>query len=472
MPKQSIFYKYPLLYQQSLKLIHRRNLEQRYRLIASFVKEKEKVLEPGCGTGFLVNFLPHHSFYWGFDLNKNFIAWAQKKYKKANFYLGNVLDAQNYSPVDVVVVCDVLHHIDRCKRRIFLEHCFNSAQKKLIICEPKGKGSLLLGEKFFEYFEQDGINKTKSEDLWTEAELKQEIKKGFGVIPNSVPRHIEEVGKDIICVFYKTEGLFPHTRKKISVIIPVFNEEKTVRKIVKTFLKSKLIDEIICVNDGSTDRSLEILKTFGDKIKLIDLKENKGKGYALAKGTELARGEIIVFWDADFPNLSLKHIEDLVKPALRGNFKAVLGVPVKNRFRFSLPTRTYLTGERAYSKEILLPHLEEMKNTRFGVEIFLNRLVSKKETRIVSLKGLIFPYKYKKRTLTQASKEYLMEAIEMAKELSKSKSILPKDLWIIENMKDITSLGELKARIKQIKDRKIKNLFKNYILRYIKIIKK
>ena len=470
MLRQSVFYKYPLLYQQSLKLIHRKNLKRRYQLIASFIKKGEKVLEPGCGTGFLVNFLPQKSFYFGFDLNKNFINWAQRKYKDSNFYLGDVLNSQSYFPVDVVIVCDVLHHIESSKREAFLNHCWKSAKKKLIICEPKGKTSLVLGKKFFEYFEQDGINKTKSEDLWTEEELKQKIKEGFGIIPDNISRHIEEIGKDILCVFYKENNL-GLVSKKISAVIPVFNEEKTVGKIVETFLKSDLIDEVVCINDGSTDKSLKILESFGRKIKLINLKQNKGKGYALAKGIESAKGDIIVFWDADFPNLSLEHIETLIRPALRGNFKAILGVPVKNRFRFSLPTRVYLTGQRAYPKKFLLPHLDEMKKTRFGVEIFLNRLANKEETHIVSLKGLVFPYKHEKRTLTQASKEYLIEAIEMAKELSKNKSILPEDLRIIESMKDITSLTELKVKIRQIKDKKIKKLFKDYILKYIEIIK-
>ncbi|HDJ30365.1 MAG TPA: glycosyltransferase [bacterium] len=467
MQKQSIFYRYPLLYQQSLKLIHRKNLKKRYQLIASFIKEGEKVLEPGCGTGFLRNFLPSGSFYFGFDLNENFINWAQKKYKDSVFYVGDVLDSKSYFSVDVVVICDVLHHIESSKQKKFLSNCWRSAKKKLILCEPKGKNTLLLGKKFFRYFEQDGINQPDAETLWTEQELKKMIKEGFGVIPPEIPRHIEEIGKDILCVFYKEKKSFEKNTKRVSAVIPVFNEEKTVGKIVETFLKSDLIDEVICVNDGSTDRSLEILESFGDRIKLINLKENKGKGYALAKGTEIAKGEIIVFWDADFPNLSLEHIEILVKPALKRNFKAILGVPVKNRFQFSLPTRIYLTGERVYPRDLLLPHLQEMKKTRFGVEIFLNRLVEKKHTQIIPLKGLIFPYKYEKRSLAQASKEYLLEAVELAKEFSKTRSLLPEDLRIIEGLKEINSLSELKIQIKKIKDEKLKKLLKDYILKYI-----
>jgi len=50
------------------------------------------------------------------------------------------------------------------------------------------------------------------------------------------------------------------TQKTISAIVPVYNEDKTVAKVVETLLNNPLINEVICVNDGSTDKSLTILK--------------------------------------------------------------------------------------------------------------------------------------------------------------------------------------------------------------------
>ncbi len=57
---------------------------------------------------------------------------------------------------------------------------------------------------------------------------------------------------------------------RISAIVPVFNEQRTVSTVVDTLLQCRLIDEVVCVNDGSTDRSLEILRRFGDRIVLVD----------------------------------------------------------------------------------------------------------------------------------------------------------------------------------------------------------
>ena len=257
-------------------------------------------------------------------------------------------------------------------------------------------------------------------------------------------------------------------KKTISAIIPIFNEEKTVKKIVEVFLNSSdLIDEVICINDGSIDGSLEILKGFGDKIKLINLEKNKGKGYALSKGVKKASSELVIFFDADFPNLSEEHIKTLIEPVFIKDYKAILGVPIRNRLNLSLPTRIFLTGERVYPKKLLLPHLEEMKKTKFGVEIFLNRLVDEKRTKIVYLKGLIFPYKHDKRELSQALKESIVEAVEIAEEFAKRERILPRDINIIESLKQPIGVKEIKIRIKKIKNKRIRQILENYILKYL-----
>ena len=131
--------------------------------------------------------------------------------------------------------------------------------------------------------------------------------------------------------------------KTISVIVPVFNEEKTVAGVVASLLTGKFIDEVICINDGSTDRSRQILRVFQDQILLIDFKKNRGKGYALAQGILKARGDIIVFCDSDLIGIEPKHIRQLVTPLIDGKAEQVLGGRGKMANFFDL-----LTGERAY----------------------------------------------------------------------------------------------------------------------------
>ena len=102
---------------------------------------------------------------------------------------------------------------------------------------------------------------------------------------------------------------------KISVIIPCFNEEKTILKILEkvNLQKTHLQLEIIISDDGSNDETITLLKENSNLYdSLIESKINHGKGAALKKGIEIANGELILFQDADLeydPNDYKKLIE-------------------------------------------------------------------------------------------------------------------------------------------------------------------
>ena len=89
---------------------------------------------------------------------------------------------------------------------------------------------------------------------------------------------------------------------KVSIIVPVYNVEKYLSKCLESLINQTLKDiEIICVNDGSTDNSLSILKEYANKdsrIKIID-KQNEGVSVARNTGIEVATGEYLIFVDSD-----------------------------------------------------------------------------------------------------------------------------------------------------------------------------
>jgi len=86
----------------------------------------------------------------------------------------------------------------------------------------------------------------------------------------------------------------------ISVIIPVYNAEKYISQALESVFSQTFNNiEVICINDGSTDTSFEILKRFGAKIRLLDNGQNCGAGETRNKGVAVARGEFLAFLDAD-----------------------------------------------------------------------------------------------------------------------------------------------------------------------------
>lgn len=254
--------------------------------------------------------------------------------------------------------------------------------------------------------------------------------------------------------------------KKVTAIIPVFNEEKSVARVVKILLASSLINEVVVVNDGSGDKSLEILEEFGTKIKLFSSKKNMGKGWAIAKGVGLALGKIVMFIDADLTNLNNEFIKKLLKPINKPGVKAVVGYLKKSKY---LPTPfARLTGERVYYKEDLLPHLKEMRVTRFGLEVFLNHLYKDKNVERVALIKLEGLYKYDKVSAKMAVKEYFTEGLEIARELAKQEKLLPADIKIIEKLRKVTKVVEWKLRVNKIKNQKVRNFLLKYVIKYLR----
>lgn len=131
----------------------------------------------------------------------------------------------------------------------------------------------------------------------------------------------------------------------LSIIIPVFNEEKTVSEILKRVSEVKISGvekQIIVVDDGSTDATASEISSIKYKIsniKLIRHKKNQGKGAAVKTGIKNATGDYIVIQDADL-EYNPKDIEKLVKPVLGRASKIVYGTRLKRLPSFSKEERT------------------------------------------------------------------------------------------------------------------------------------
>lgn len=114
---------------------------------------------------------------------------------------------------------------------------------------------------------------------------------------------------------------------KVSIIVPVYNVEKYLRKCIDSLINQTLNNiEIICINDGSTDKSLKILKEYKNKDSRIILlnQENLGQSVARNRGIEIAKGEYLGFVDPD-DWIDLDYYEKLYNAASTNNTDIAVG---------------------------------------------------------------------------------------------------------------------------------------------------
>jgi glycosyltransferase involved in cell wall biosynthesis len=178
-------------------------------------------------------------------------------------------------------------------------------------------------------------------------------------------------------------------------------------------------DEVIVVNDGSTDATAKILSElqFLPSLKYIALPENKGKGYAMATGIENSTGEIIVFIDADLSNLKEEHFEQLITPVFSKEADMVLGQATETLINYKINPFKSFTGQRALLKQDVFTILEEMRTSKFGVETLINLhyQAQGKRVKYVMLEGLKHPTKFDKASSkSRALKEFVMEGHQIA----------------------------------------------------------
>src|SRR3990167_9130301 len=178
---------------------------------------------------------------------------------------------------------------------------------------------------------------------------------------------------------------------KISCIIPAFNEGSTITNVIKNVKKVEVINEIIVVDDGSTDNTYKNAKSEG--VRVIKHAKNKGKGAAIKTGVLHSSGDLIIFLDADLCSISPKKIASILQPLendeadfVKTSFTRARGrvteLVVKPLFKVIFPFIKFnqpLSGQFAIKRDLL----KELKiDDKWGVDIQILLQLVKKGVRI------------------------------------------------------------------------------------------
>lgn len=190
---------------------------------------------------------------------------------------------------------------------------------------------------------------------------------------------------------------------KVTVIIPAFNEEKNLGQVIEDIKNNEILDEIIVVDNASTDNTAQIAKQYDAKVVFC---EDKGKGYAMEKGLQEAKNEVIVFLDADVKNYDRNVLAILANPIIQKEVdfvkstfdrkeggkvtelvtKPMLNILYPNMYKFSEPLSGMIAGKKSMLEKI---EFEKDYGVDIGILIDVIEMGAKvKEVNIGTIENL------------------------------------------------------------------------------------
>jgi len=162
--------------------------------------------------------------------------------------------------------------------------------------------------------------------------------------------------------------------RRISCIIPAYNEGPRIKAVLDVVAVHPLIDEIIVVDDGSSDDTATFVLG-REKVVLISLAKNGGKTRALAAGLARARGTYLLLVDSDLIGLGAAELSALIRPVLDGRADVAISLRRNAPRLWHLIGIDYISGERMLRRDLIAGRLGELDALpRFGFEVWLNRI--------------------------------------------------------------------------------------------------
>lgn len=168
-----------------------------------------------------------------------------------------------------------------------------------------------------------------------------------------------------------------NTAVSMSCVVCAYNEADSLSDILRAVDGHPLFCEVIVVDDGSTDGTADIARTFPE-VKLISYAKNRGKTYALSLGIEAASGDTLMLIDADLKGLKASNVFALAEPVLGGRSSVSISLRANSLALYRALGLDFVSGERVLPAALVKPHVPHMQRLpRWGAEAFMNGLITR-----------------------------------------------------------------------------------------------
>ncbi len=288
------------------------------QMFKSFIPEGADILQIGYGLGDILSSLyPNKAV--SLDTDENIMLSAKRRYPQIKFISGKPENLNVKGKFDYVIIPNSVDHLEDIQTVLEKLKLNVTSKSKIMLTALNPKWIQILS-----VLEKLNLKRAEGEKNWLRLEDLKNITRisgyeieesGFRVM---LPLHIPLVTRWInatipntplfkrfcleqFIVARKVES--PATKKlSCSVVVPCFNEEENIKNCVSRVPKMGKWTEIVVVDDGSTDKTIKVvkqlMKTYKN-LKLVSYKPNRGKGWAVKQGMDAARGDVVMILDAD-----------------------------------------------------------------------------------------------------------------------------------------------------------------------------
>ena len=168
----------------------------------------------------------------------------------------------------------------------------------------------------------------------------------------------------------------------ISCIIPAFNEGSRIASVLTAVVDHPLLDEIIVVDDGSTDETQAAAQQFKN-VRLLVQATNIGKSGAICMGVRASASTFLLLLDADLVGLTKDDVTALILPVLRETADASISLRRDALLPWRVIGLDYLSGERVLRRDLLVGHLDAIGHLPgFGLESYINGVLIRQKSRV------------------------------------------------------------------------------------------